>query len=360
MAKICKIICRNRSLNTDTIQLFLDPRNTDVSLYDCTDIAASGLLNIAQFCPKIRSLNLARCGRILDETINYYAEHLTDLSSLNLSGPFMVTDTAFIKLFETAGARFRQFCLEHSYRFTLKAVTTLCQACPQLSRLELSKCTLMGDEWLAPIANLTGLTTLGLSYPKDAGKGLTTEPMVKLLLAVGSGLESLDLEGCVALGDAVLTEAIRPSCVRLERLNIAHCEEFTTEGVAALFTNWNVNRGLSVLDLRKCIMLGDDALNAVIGHSHETLDELNINSLEELTKDALLSLSRCENLVKLDASWVRATDDEVLERFVNANLKLEQVIVWGDHRITECCPTRKGLRVVGREGDYVSLPFRRF
>ncbi|KAG0034095.1 hypothetical protein BGZ82_005870 [Podila clonocystis] len=340
MAKICKIICRNRSLNTDTIQLFLDPRHTELSLYDCTDIEAAGLLNIAQFCPKIRSLNLIRCGRILDETINYYTEHLTDLSSLNLSGPFMVTDTAFSKLFEKVGERFRQFCLEHSYRFTLKAVTTLCQSCPQLSRLELGKCTLMDDEWLAPIANLTGLTSLGLSHPKDAGKGLTTEPMVKLLLAVGSGLESLDLEGCVALEDAVLTEAIRPSCVRLERLNISGCEEFTTEGVTALFTDWNVN--------------------PAIAHSHETLDELNINSLEELTKDALLSLSRCENLTKLDVSWVRAMDDEVLERLVQLNLKLEQVVVWGDHRITECCPTRKGLRVMGREGDYVSLPFRRF
>ncbi|KAG0021296.1 hypothetical protein BGZ81_009018 [Podila clonocystis] len=360
MAKICKIICRNRSLNTDTIQLFLDPRHTELSLYDCTDIEATGLLNIAQFCPKIRSLNLIRCGRILDETINYYTEHLTDLSSLNLSGPFMVTDTAFNKLFEKVGERFRQFCLEHSYRFTLKAVTTLCQSCPQLSRLELGKCTLMDDEWLAPIANLTGLTSLGLSYPKDAGKGLTTEPMVKLLLAVGSGLESLDLEGCVALEDAVLAEAIRPSCVRLERLNISGCEEFTTEGVTALFTDWNVNRGLSVLNLRKCIMLGDDALNAAIAHSHETLDELNINSLEELTKDALVNLSRCENLTKLDVSWVRAMDDEVLERFVQLNLKLEQVVVWGDHRITECCPTRKGLRVMGREGDYISLPFRRF
>ncbi|KAG0325287.1 hypothetical protein BG000_001866 [Podila horticola] len=360
MAKICKIICRNRSLTTDTIQLFLDPRHTKLSLYDCTDIEAPSLLNIAQFCPKIRSLNLIRCGRILDETINYYTEHLTELSSLNLSGPFMVTDTAFIKLFEKVGERFREFCLEHSYRFTLKTVTTLCQSCPQLSRLELGKCTLMDDGWLAPIANLTGLTSLGLSYPKDAGKGLTTDPMVKLLLAVGSGLESLDLEGCVALEDAVLTEAIRPSCVRLERLNIAGCEEFTTEGVTALFTDWNVNRGLSVLNLQKCIMLGDDALNAAIAHSHETLDELNVNSLEELTKDGLVSLSRCENLTKLDVSWVRAMDDEVLERFVQSNLKLEQVVVWGDHRITECCPTRRGLRVVGREGDYVTLPFRRF
>ncbi|KAF9299340.1 hypothetical protein BGZ74_008944 [Mortierella antarctica] len=360
MAKICKIICRNRSLNTDTIQLFLDPRHTELSLYDCTDIEAPGLLNIAQFCPKIRSLNLIRCGRILDETINYYTEHLTELCSLNLSGPFMVTDSAFIKLFEKVGEQFRQFCLEHSYRFTFKAVTAVCQSCPQLSRLELGKCTLMDDEWLAPISNLTGLTSLGLSYPKDAGKGLTTEPMVKLLLAVGSGLESLDLEGCVALEDAVLTEAIQPSCVRLERLNISGCEEFTTEGVAALFTDWKVNRGLSVLNLRKCIMLGDGALNAAIAHSHETLDELNINSLEELTKDALVSLSRCENLTQLDVSWVRAMDDEVLERFVQSNLKLEQVVVWGNHRITECCPTRKGLRVVGREGDYVTLPFRRF
>ncbi|KAG0340880.1 hypothetical protein BG004_006237 [Podila humilis] len=352
MNKICKIICRNRSLNTATVQLFLDPRQTELNLYDCTDIEASGLLNIAQFCPKIRFLNLIRCGRIQDATIEYYAEHLTDLNAVNLSGPFTVTDSAFVKLFEAVGSRFRRFSLEHSYRFSLQAVTSLCQSCPQLTRLDLGKCTQMDDEWLTPLASLTGLTHLGLSYPKDAGKGLTSEPMVKLLLAVGSGLLSLDLEGCLALEDIVLTEAIRPSCVRLERLNLAGCEEFTDEGMAALFTDWKHNRGLNYLNLGKCVSLGDEALKAVVNHSYDMLEDLSINSLEELTKESLGELARCEILVNLDASWVRALDDDVMETLVQSNLKLAQVTVWGAHRLTECCPTRKGMRVIGREGDY--------
>ncbi|KAF9421338.1 hypothetical protein BGZ94_008849 [Podila epigama] len=358
MVKICKIISRNRSLNSDTIQLFLDPRHTELSLYDCTDITAPGLQNVGQFCPRLQSLNLVRCGRILDDTIDYYGAHLTELSALNLSGPFMVTDAAFIRLFETIGSRFRQFSLEHSYRFSIKSAEALCRSCPRLTRLNLGKCTLMDDEWLAPIAQLTSLTELSLTYPKDGGKGLTTEPMVKLLMAIGSGLESLDLEGCIMLEDAVLTEAIRPSCVRLERLNIAGCEEFTTEGVAALFKEWKINRGLSYLNLRKCIMLGDEALAAVVHHSRETLEELDINGLDELTKAGVQRLSECEQLVKLDVSWVRAMDDEVMELFVQSNLKLEQIMVWGDHRMTECCPTRRGLRIIGREGDFVDLKFR--
>ncbi|KAF9196910.1 hypothetical protein BGZ50_004497 [Haplosporangium sp. Z 11] len=353
--KICRIICRNRSLTTDTVQLFLDSRNMDLTLYDCTNITADGLRNIAQFCPNLRSLKLKLCGRINDDVMNYYADQLSNLTSLSLVGPILITDAMYIRLFEAVGDRFERFELKSSSRFSIKALEALCEKCPNLTHLRLSDCNLMDDDWLAPIATLKHLTSLRLRNPER--DRLTTESIVKLIQAVGTNLEELELKGCTNLEDAVLLDAIRPTCARLQKLNIMDCEEFTTEGVAALFKDWSLNRGLTYLNLENCVMLKDEALTAVTEHSGVTLNTLSIKGMDEITKDALLTLAVCENLTYLDASWCRAMDDEVLEQLVKAAPKLKKVMVWGDHRLTECCPTKQGLTIVGREGDYIDLRF---
>ncbi|KAF9276036.1 hypothetical protein BGZ68_010303 [Mortierella alpina] len=355
MDKICKIICRNRSLNTETLQLFLDPRHTDLSLHDCTEITAEGLKSIAQFCPLLRSLKLKLCGRINDDVLNYYADHLSRLTSLSLIGPILLTDKSFIKLFETVGDRLERFELKSSSRFSVDSLKALCTHCPKVTHLRLGDCNLMNDDWLTPIAGLTNLRSLRIRNPEP--DRLTTQSVVSLIQAVGSGLEELELKGCTTLEDPVLVEAIRPSCVRLERLNIMDCEYFTTEGVQTLFKDWTTNRGLSYVNLENCVMLKDEALIAVTAHSGATLEDLNIKGMDEVTKEALLTLDRCENLLRLNASWCRAMDDEVMEVLVKAAPRLEKVTVWGDHRLTECCPVRKGMKVVGREGDYIDLRF---
>lgn len=355
MDKICKIICRNRSLDTDTLQLFLDPRLTDLALYDCTNITANGLQNIAQFSPLLRSLKLKLCGRINNEVLDYYSEHLTELTSLSLFGPILILEPSYIKFFESVGDRLERFELKSSTRFSLKALTTLCERCPNLTHLRLSDCNLMDDSWLTPIANLTQLTSLRLRHP-EADK-ITTEAVVKLIQAVGSGLEELELKGIPSLEDSVLLDAIRPCCVRLERLNLMGCEDFTTEGIESLFKDWSLNRGLSYINFEGCVMLKDEAFTAAIDHSCATLDRLSIKGMDELTKDALMSLNKCEGLSILDASWCRSMDDEVMEGLVTAAPKLSKVTVWGNHRLTECCPTRQGLKIIGREGDYIDLRF---
>jgi len=355
MDKICRIICRNRSLNADTVQLFFDSRHSDLTLYDCTDITADGLRNIAQFCPKLRSLKLKLCGRIDNSVMDYYSEHLTRLTSLSLQGPILITEASYIKLFEAVGARFERFELKHSSRLSFKAFNVLCEKCPQLKYLRLGDINLMDDEWLEPMANLTQLKSLRLRNP-ERGR-ITTAPVVKLIQAVGSGLEELELKGCVALEDPVLVEGIRPSCVRLERLNIAECEEFTTEAVETLFKDWTTNRGLNYINLENCVMLKDEALKAITAHSGVSLEDLNIKGLDELTKESLLTMALCENLKTLDVSWCRAMDDEVMEGLMKAAPRLQKVSVWGNHRLTECCLTKKGMKVIGREGDYIDLRF---
>ncbi|KAG0052107.1 hypothetical protein BGZ83_002985 [Gryganskiella cystojenkinii] len=355
MDKICKIICRNRSLNTETLQLFLDARLTELVLYDCTEISAEGLQNIAQFSPELRSLELKFCGRITNDVLDYYSTHLTELTSLSLLGPILILEPSYVKFFESVGERLERFELKSSSRFSLKALETLCERCPNLTHLRLSDCNLMDDTWLTPMANLTQLLSLRIRNPEP--DKISTEAVVKLIQAVGSGLEELELKGISTLEDAVLIDAIRPCCVRLERLNLMGCEDFTTEGIETLFKDWNLNRGLTYVNLENCVMLKDEALTAITGHSAGTLERLSIKGLDELTKDALLTLKDCEGLTLLDASWCRAMDDEVMEVLVKAAPKLSKVTVWGDHRLTECCPTREGLKIVGREGDYIDLRF---
>ncbi|KAF9906295.1 hypothetical protein EC991_000783 [Linnemannia zychae] len=353
--KICKIICRNRSLNADTLQLFLDSRHGELVLYDCTDITAPGLQSIAQFCPNLRSLKLKLCGRITNEVMDYYIEHLTQLTALTLIGPILIIEPTYIKLFETIGERFEKFELKGSSRFSLKAIKALCDNCPNITHLRLGDCNLMDDEWMEPIANLTKLKSLRIRNPEP--DKLTTSAVVKLIQAVGSGLEELELKGCDGLTDEVLVDAIRPSCVRVERLNLAGCEELTTEGVETLFKDWATNRGLTYLNLENCVMLKDEALVAALEHSGATLEDLNMSGMDEITKDALQSLTRCVNLIDLNVSWCRAVDDDIMEQLVEAAPRLAKVTVWGDHRLTECCTSRKGLKIIGREGDYVDLRF---
>ncbi|KAF9192844.1 hypothetical protein BGZ49_003373 [Haplosporangium sp. Z 27] len=355
MDKICRIISRSRSLTDNTLQLFLDPRHYDLSLYDCTDIKPIGFKNIAQFCPSLRSLKLKFCGRIDDDVIDLYGESLTQLTSFSLIGPILITEAAYIRFFEAVGDRLEKFELKHSARFSLKALKALCENCPKLTHLRLGDCGLMDDEWIETIADLTKLRSLRIRNPER--DRVTTEPLVKLIQSVGSGIEELELKGCVGLEDSVLTEAIRPCCARLERLNISGCEEFTTEAIEKLFDNWSINRGLNYVNIDSCIMLGDGALKAITSHSAETLEVLRIKGLDELTRDSLITIAKCENLTTLDASWCRAMDDEVLKEIVDGAQNLTKVMVWGDHRLTECCPSRKGMKIVGREGDYLDLKF---
>ncbi|KAI8361951.1 hypothetical protein B0O80DRAFT_434744 [Mortierella sp. GBAus27b] len=354
MDKICRIICRNRSLNAETIQLFFDTRHFELTLYDCTDVTSEGLQNIAQFCPNLRSLKLKLCGRIDNSVMNYYANHLTQLTSLSLQGPILITEPSYIELFEIVGKKFERFELKHSARFSLEAVKALCQKCPNLQLLRLSDLGLMEDSWLEHISELTKLKSLRLRNPEQGR--ITTDPVAKLLQAIGSGLEELELKGCIDLEDPVLLEGIRPCCMKLDRLNISGCEEFTSEAMESLFKDWSAH-GLSYINLENCMALKDAAIAAVTAHSGESLEVFNIKGLDELTKESLLTLDRCENLLTLDASWVRALDDEVMEHLVGAAPRLHKVLVWGNHRLTECCPTREGMKIIGREGDYIDLRF---
>ncbi|KAF9157793.1 hypothetical protein DFQ26_008320 [Actinomortierella ambigua] len=355
MDKICKIICRNRSLSNKTLPLFLDPRHLDVSFYDCTEISPEALQSIASFCPDIRSLRLTYCGRINDDVISYYSKHLTQLKALSLTGPFLVTDAAYASFFREVGSRLEQFDLDHSARFNMSAMESLATHCPHLKQLTLGDCMHLNDDWLPWVAKLSKLESLTIRNPEH---DLSTDLMLDILKAAGSNLRSLELTNCTSFEDRVLSEGVRELCPNLQRLTLASCEELTSEGIISLFTDWKANSGLLHVDVSGCVGLDDKALEAIVSHNAHALETLNLSNVDELTSEGLKPLLRCAYLKRLDVSWVRAFDDELMGALIKAAPKLNQVTVWGDHRLTEYCPTRPGLRIVGREADYIDLRFK--
>ncbi|KAI8369300.1 uncharacterized protein BYT42DRAFT_583832 [Radiomyces spectabilis] len=353
MDKLAKIICRNRQLNNHTARLFMEPVMRDLALYDCTGVDETGLMNIAQFCPRLQKLKLIYCGKITDAVIDAYADRLKDLRSLELSGSYLVTSAAWESFFEKTGDRLESFSISHSMRFTHASLQALTKHARKLKHLRLMRLVKMEDTWLDDLHVLKHLETLELSWPSSE-RNFSSAAITKLVQAVGNGLTELALRGCTEVDDKVL-EAIREHCPNLHTLKLAQCESITSAGVQTLFTEWKTQwpgQGLKYLDLSRCVLLEDDALLAIVRHSYKSLEHLDIHSLENITASALEALSGKEglkNLQYLDCGFVRSMDDFVLKSLMDGCPLLTQVKVWGCHQVTDSVPIRRGLMIQGRE-----------
>lgn len=111
--------------------------------------------------------------------------------------------------------------------------------------------------------------------------------------------------------------------------------------------------------------MGDKSLEAILAHSGERLEVLNLNGWRELGEEVLTTMAvMAPRLRKVDVGWVREMTDFVVKAWVDgvpidmANRKpgedamdvdvvrtggcrmLEEVKVWGCNRITLNCPRK--------------------
>jgi DNA repair protein RAD7 len=111
-------------------------------------------------------------------------------------------------------------------------------------------------------------------------------------------------------------------------------------GLQGLFTDW-VNTGLTHLNLHRCSLLENEALDAVITHSGHSLIELDLNSVDELEEHVLKRLaSECKEVQIIDLSFIRSCDDFVLGLMMKEMKELKTVFVHGNNRVTDSFPGR--------------------
>ncbi|KAG0170375.1 hypothetical protein DFQ30_002575 [Apophysomyces sp. BC1015] len=360
MDKIAKIICRNRQLTSQTARLFMGPKVRELNLYDCANVDEVGLLNIAHFCVNAQTLKLVYCGRMTDNVLLTYATRLKQLRSIGLSGPFLISEKAWKKFFETVGSQLESFDLSDTMRFTTGCLNSLAKNCPNLRHLRLSRLDKMHEEWLGIIAGVECLETLELGWPPQSHQ-LSTNGLLTLLECVGNNLTELSLLGCPNVNDDLLINGILKHCPKLQVLVLPESTSITPDGVQTLFNEWKTGwpgRGLTRLELAGCRNLDDDALKAVIRHSGRSLTHLDVHSLDRLTATGLEALAEegpegisCQELEYLDCGFVRAMDDFVLQKLVKTCSSLKYIKVWGCYQLTESVQLHRGLRVEGREQE---------
>lgn len=327
LEKLAKIISKNRKLNDVTSRLFMDPVKRRLSLYDCTNMNEVSLLNISQFCPRLEYLELIYCGRINDKVLESYMERLHHLKSLKLSGAFLISTGAYNKFFENISKRLEVFELRHSALFKKSNIESLSKHCVNLRELKLGHLNNMHSDWLTSIKEFKKLTTLEISWCTD----LETSDVVQMLSKIGSQLTELSIRGGHKLNDKLLMQGILKYCKKLEKLNLEQCENLTAKGMISLLNAWKT-RGLTHLNISRCLKFDDQVIKAVVRHSGPTLKHLNIHSLDLLTASGVEVLGEsgaCKQLTSLDCGFVRSIDDFVLKKIIDHSPELNTLFIWG-------------------------------
>ncbi|ODV84361.1 hypothetical protein CANARDRAFT_201121 [[Candida] arabinofermentans NRRL YB-2248] len=357
--KISRILSKNRSLDSKTMTLFLDPSLKEIEFWDCSNISSDALTQLAANCPLLESITLNLCGRLHNDNLLYYSDKLKNLQHLNLNGPFLINDSMWQGFFDSdVGRNLKGFHLRNTHRFMPDSLIALLDNCGNnLEYLTLSRLDGLTTKTAYDLLPhyLQKLKHLEISYPNK--EELIDDDLIVSLLSInGETLETLILDGCSGLSDQFLIGGIRPFCPSLTKLSTVLLDQITDEGMTQLFTNWEINGGLMDINLSRCIEIGDDGAYAMLEHSGQTLVELSLNSVKLLTKKFFTRLSRNLRfplLTALDIGFVRSCDDSVLAILSRIAPKLSILEIYGDNRCTHKAIVRSDLRVIGRQSDSI-------
>ncbi|KAJ1955406.1 UV-damaged DNA-binding protein rad7 [Dispira parvispora] len=328
MDKICRIISKRRLLTPESLQLFLRPDKLQLRLYDVTRLTAPHLTQITVFCPYLTELHLDFCGRMDDETLGAVATRCTELRSIHLHGPFLVTDEAFAHFFQHRADKLKTISLSQASRLAQKGIRSLASQARGLTTLKLMGCEHVDDESLMlltepAVSVLELIEHLDISRPGAATTvggvyntyTIQDSTILRMITRFGSRLRALNLNGCHTLSDRVLHEGILPHCSRLHSLELSECAGLTSFGMASFFILWRdrypQGAHLNRLDLSRCDTLDDAVVETVVYHSGHSLENLNLNGLMQLTDAAFVAL--CGGVI-FDDRWKQRIVRQCLEK----------------------------------------------
>lgn len=347
MQKISKILTRNRKLNDQTLKLFLGPDVKCLEIWDCSELTPASYDLIASYCPNLEELVLSMCGQMENEGLEHLCSNLKNLKRLELEGPFLIRKDTWMKAFQILAEHgLNSLAVTDTHRFDDETLAFLVESFAgaklPLESLRLSRLSGLKDpDAIYLLAELTHLRSLTIANPEP--ESVSDDAYSIVIRALSSQLEKLVLDGCSPLTDATIT-AIE-QCTALTELSISKLGNITNEAVARLFSNPNFPR-LHLLNVSRCIGLGDEAIRNILVHSSSTLVELNLNSLQMVATETLLELlPRCTNLTSINLGFLRCVNNKVIG-VLDQNKHLKLIEVYGVPNVT--CTTTKA-KLIGKQ-----------
>ncbi|WVQ80246.1 hypothetical protein IAT38_002351 [Cryptococcus sp. DSM 104549] len=347
MDKVCRIISKNRRLTPETAPLFYSIDRDSLTMYDCTRLTPEAFIALGNLCPNLASLRLDLCGQLSTDALIAWGKSLKSLKRLELHAPFLVRKEGWLSFFKAAGKRLEGFLIFQSPRIDAETVGALVKYCPNLTELRLQEVGQLNADCVEELQKLKKLRLLDLSSPAHS---LSDGVVIDLLSAVGGTLESLNLSDNPELTDEVLL-AIVEHCPCLRRLILRNAVELSDTGVAAFFDALSSagRPGLERIDLEKGHDLQGQALQALLRHSGDSVEELSLHGWRDVDKEALEGLTKCGKLKTLDVGWCRRVDNFWVKDVLEGCGSLEQLRVWGCNELSDGVPRKRGVRVIGIE-----------
>lgn len=283
---------------------------------------------MADLCPNLEKLHLHLCGQLMSDTLKYWGKNLTQLKRVELFAPFLVRKDGWKSLLEDCGERLEGFLITQSPRIDTEIVQDLVKLCPNITELRLAEIGQLDGDCLVAISHLRRLTLLDLSAPDSS---LNDDDVIKLLSNVGATLQVLELSNNPELTDLTLS-AIAQYCPCLVELRLRNLFELTNQGVAEFFTAYKESghAGLSIIDLEKGHDLQDDALEALLSQSGNSVQTLNILGWRNVSARALENIAHIPVLRDLNLGWCRTLNDFALKEILVGCPAIESIRVWGE------------------------------
>ncbi|KAH3902852.1 related to DNA repair protein RAD7 [Saccharomycodes ludwigii] len=354
---LAKTLCKNRSLNDDTLQLFLQTKLETLEFHDCSKISYEGYKTLAVFTPRLKYLSLQMCGQLNNEALIYLADKLQNLECLYLDGPFLINEETWDIFFSKMKSRLKHFKISNTHRFTNNSLKSLMSNCGIfLKTLGLSRLDSINEYNLIPLhISENTLEHLILEYPYKE-EDLNDQCLIDILNK-SPHLETLRLNGCTGLTDSFIINGIGESLNGqngnnnyLKVIELEDLDQISSDGIIYLFSRIQFTT-LEICNLKKCVDLDDSSIQELFSNkATESLKYLNLNSLHKITRGAFEGMN-FPVLERFNCSFVRSVDDSIIKLIETNCPKLTVLEVFGNNKISSKAMVRKGLALIGRQSD---------
>ncbi|KAF2737529.1 RNI-like protein [Polyplosphaeria fusca] len=370
--RLSEIFSKRRAMNSTTLKLFLQSDLDKLAIHEAAYLETEDFDQIFAVIPNIKKLVLRNCCQFKDKNIEYMIEKAKKLEEIELRGANLVSNDKWTELFIARGHDLKSFKVEWlDAAFDDQAVEALTTFCPNLERLKLERCKLLGVDTLDAVSRLEKLEHLSLRFSKDVPR----DRLVLMVDQIGPNLRTLCLEHFVnntfeeseemgEYSDDAILETIHDTCVKLRKLRFTENYECSDQAYVNLFTSWS-NPPLRYIDVNSTrdvdnaspegpedfpIGLASDGFQALMKHSGSQLQYLDISSCRHISKETFADIFNGEkqypHLQEINLSFCPVVDTEVVAGIFRSCPQIKKVVTFACFQVEDVVVPR-GIVLIG-------------
>ncbi|KAI2621563.1 RNI-like protein [Xylaria nigripes] len=370
--RIARRLSKNRLLDPQTLDLFLQRHLHVLNIYDAAKLNLEDFLKIFHLMPQLKTLKLRNAIKFTDSVMQYLTTRNITLESFYIHGANLLSNGTWSEFLKRKGSHLKGLQVYYTDNYFGDATVKLFSStCPNLRRLKICHNQQISDEGIKYIAKIEKLEHLSLQCIKK----INTLPYVSIIQNIGQRLQTFSIKKVPDVDDRLL-DAIHEKCVNLSKLRITDSELMTDAGFARLFRGWK-NKPLSFIDLQKCryidankprhnehmVGLCSLGFEALMEHSGEGLQYLNIHACRHITKEAFENVFASDKTYKhlryLEISFCEVVNDFIVGSIFRSCPNIKEVNVFGCMKVKDVrvprgkilvgVPNAVGMRIEGED-----------